>query len=210
MSLYGEYSTSATTDLSVRAERLAEAVCRGFRAHDQGERTAAIEAFTTVDNAQFPHLTERQSREAATAYVNALFEKDDVEIDHLRDGGLDQEGLEEADWSPVSTQFRIRASVVGMDPAYAEASTLGWKRHKIGGDYWTPLARAQTHELRVALQDSSYPRKPKDGLSGFGPEPMRYVTAVELHDMHSETHWRQAEEIMIPYFERILREHTDD
>lgn len=196
--------------LTEQAERLAAAVCRGFRAHDQGNREEAIEAFFVADKRQFSHLSESQAREASIAYVNALFEKDDVEIGHLRNGGFDQQGLATTDWTPVSTQFRVRASIVGMNPEYAELSTLGWKRHKIGGDYWTPLQRAQMYELRAALQDPSYPSKPKDGQSGFGPEPMRYVTAVELHDMHTESHWKQAKRIMTPYFERILQEQTDE
>ena len=193
-----------------RASELAAALCRGFRAHDNGNRAEAIEAFSSVDTQQFPHLDETEAREASIAYVDALFAKDDVEIDHLRDGGFDRDGLAETDWSPVSTQFRIRASIVGMDPQYAEASTSGWRRHKAGGDYWTPLQRAQMYELRAALQDPSYPAKPKYGQSGFGPEPMRYVTAVELHDMHTRTHWQQAERIMTPYFERILEGHRDE
>jgi hypothetical protein len=204
------YRGPNTDDVTERAAALARAVCRGFRAHDRGDRQAAIDAFRTVDSAQFPRLSETEAREAATAYVNALFEKDNVELGHLASGAFDTGRLADADWSSVSTQFRVRASLVGMDPEYAADSTLGWKRHKVGGDYWTPLQRAQMYELRAALEDPSYPQKPKDGRSGFGPEPMRYVTAVELHDMHTEEHWRQAERVMTPYFERILRSHADE
>jgi len=196
--------------LTEEAEQMAAALCRGFRAHDQGNRQQAIEEFSFTDTRQFPHLSETQAREASVAYVNALFNKDDIEIDHLQNGGFNRQALAQTDWTPVSTQFRVRASIVGMNPEYAEMSALGWKRHKIGGDYWTLLQRAQAHEFRAALQDTSYPSKPKDGQSGFGPEPMRYVTAVELHDMHTEAHWQQAKRIMTPYFERILREQTDE
>lgn len=208
MSGHEQYGKKPTDGIAELAETTARAACRGFRAHDRGNRQAAIEAFSTVDRNQFAHLSDTEAREASIAYVNALFEKNDVEIDHLENGGFDTERLTDADWSPVSTQFRVRASIVGMDPAYAEASTLGWKRHKIGGDYWTPLLRAQTHEIRAALQDPSYPNKPKDGRSGYGPEAMRYVTGVELHDMHTERNWQQAVRVMTPYFERIFREHT--
>lgn len=105
------------------AERLAAAVCRGFRAHDRGDREEAIEAFSIADRRQFAHLPESKAREASVAYANALFAKDDVEIDHLSNGGFDQQGLAATDWTPVSTQFRVRASIVGMDPEYAELST---------------------------------------------------------------------------------------
>jgi hypothetical protein len=201
--------TKVTTDIH-QPTRMAKETCLGFREHDRGNRKKAITHFAFVDRLQFAHLDETEAQQAATAYVNALFAKDDVEIKHLRNGRLDKNGLRNADWSPVKTQFRIRASVVGMDPSYAEYSTKGWRRHKVGDDYWEPLLKAQQHELRAALQDCTYPRKPKDGQSGFGPESMRYVLAVELHDMHTDAYWEQAKDVMIPYFERILRGQSNE
>lgn len=189
---------------------MATALCRGFIAHDDGDRDAAIEAFHEVDRRQFAHLNEDRAREAAVAYVDALFAKDDVELKHLHDGDLDSEELDAARWEPVSRHFRVRAATAGMDPEYARASTLGWKRHKTGGDYWTPIQRAQMHEFRAALQNPSYPEKPKYGQSGFGPEPVRYVAGIELHDMHTADHWEQAVDVMTPYFERILRAHNHE
>jgi hypothetical protein len=66
------------------------------------------------------------------------------------------------------------------------------------------MSCAQTHELRTALGDPSYPRKPSDGRSGHGPEAARYALAVELHDMRTPMCWRQAVSVMTPYFERVL------
>ena len=89
---------------------------------------------------------------------------------------------------------------------YATASTLAWKRHKVGGDYWTPMLRSEEAELRAAMQEA-YPEKTHEGQSGFGAEAVRYLLGVELHDMHTEGHWRQAKTAMTPYFETILRSH---
>jgi len=189
------------------ARRMAEQVCRGFRAHDRRERERAVEAFAAVDRRQFAHLDAPTARAAAAAYVDALWAKDEVEESCTVDGDLDYDALAEADWGSVRMAFARRASLVGMDPGYAEASTVAWKRHKIGGDYARPMQRAQVYELRAAMDDPEYPRKPHQGQSGFGPEAARYLLAVELHDMHTEGHWEQAMEVMIPYFERILRAH---
>lgn len=191
------------------AARMAGAVCRGFRAHDNGRRDAAVEAFTTVDAKQFAHLSETEARDAARAYVDALFRKNDVELTALRDGDMDRSAVASADWSPVAAKFRERAAIVGMNPEYAEASTVGWRRHKAGGDYWTPLQRAQMYELRAAMDDPEYPGKDRWGHSGFGPEPARYALAVELHDMHTDAHWREAQQVMTPYFATVLEAHDE-
>ncbi len=200
---------TTATDANPVAARMAAAVCRGFRAHDDGKREAAVEAFATVDTLQFAHLSEAESHEAAEAYVDALFRKNDVELAALRDGEMDRSAVAAADWSPVAAKFRERAAIVGMDPTYATASTEGWKQHKAGGDYWTPLQRAQMYELRAAMDDPTYPGKDRYGRSGFGPEPVRYVLGVELHDMHTEDHWAEAKRAMTPYYERILEAHDE-
>jgi len=189
------------------ARRMAEQVCRGFRYHDRRERTRAVEAFAAVDRRQFDHLDRRTARAAATAYVDALWAKDEIEAECTVDGELDYEALAEADWGSVRKAFARRAALVGMDSRYAEASTLAWKRHKVGGDYARPMQRAQVYELRAAMGDPEYPHKPHQGQSGFGPEAARYLLAVELHDMHTEDCWEQAMRTMIPYYERILRAH---
>lgn len=196
-------------DTGAVAERAAAALCRGFRAHDAGDREGAVEAFATVDSLQFAHLSETEATDAARAYVDALFRKNDVELTALRDGGMDHAAVASADWSPVAAKFRERAAVVGMDPQYAEDSTEGWKRHKAGGDYWTPLQRAQMFEIRAAAGEPEYPGKDRWGHSGFGPEPARYVLGVELHDMHTDHHWRQAREAMTPYFAYVLEAHDE-
>jgi hypothetical protein len=192
------------------AREMAEQVCLGFRWHDRRERTRAVEAFAAVDRRQFAHLDATTARAAAAAYVDALWAKDAVEASCTVDGELDYDALGEADWGAVRSAFAKRAALVGMDPAYAEASTVAWKRHKVGGDYGRPMQRAQVCELRAALDDPDYPHKPHQGQSGYGPEAARYLLAVELHDMHTEGHWEQARDVMVPYYERILRAHDRD
>jgi len=189
------------------AREMAERICLGFRFHDRRERTRAVEAFAAVDRRQFDHLDRQTARAAASAYVDALWAKDEVEAECTVDGELDYELLAAADWGSVRKAFARRAALVGMDSRYAEASTLAWKRHKVGGDYGRPMQRAQVNELRAAMRDPDYPHKPHQGQSGFGPEAARYLLAVELHDMHTEDCWKQAKRTMIPYYERILRAH---
>jgi len=178
----------------------------GYVHHDERRRREAIDAFAEVDTFQFRHVSATIAREASAAYVDALWAKDAVEDSCRVNGEVNWEALEAADWSPVRNAFARRAALVGIDPEYAELSTVGWRRHKTGGDYWTPLQKAQMYELRAALQDPDYPHKPRQGQSGFGPEPTRYVLGVELHDM------RRLEEIvdvMTPYFERIANDRRE-
>jgi hypothetical protein len=189
------------------AAEMAEQICLGFRWHDRREYDRAVEAFTAVDTRQFPHLDAETARAASVAYVDALWAKDAVEATCTEDDELDLDALADADWSPVEEAFAERASLVGMDPRYAEASTLAWKRHKVGGDYAQPMQRAQVYELRAAMQDPEYPHKPHQGQSGYGPEAAQYLVAVELHDMHTEQHWAQARDVMTLYFDRVLKAH---
>ncbi len=107
----------------------------------------------------------------------------------------------------MSRAFRRRAAALDIDQAYAIHKTTAWRRHKTGGDYITPCLEAQVLELRAALQDPTYPRKPKHGQSGPGPEAVRWVLGVELHDMHTAGHWQKAVDVMTPYFETILEHH---
>jgi len=203
-----EVESASHSDLSVSLDdtprEMARRICQGFLAHDRGDREAAIAAFEFVDERQFRHCDRRNVHLAAEALVDALWAKDDVELRYLGNGELDEAGLAEADWSPVRRKFRERAALLGIDQEYAELKTEAWRRHKTGGDYWTLFQRAQLLELRVALRDPDYPAKPKEGQSGAGPEALRYALAVELHDMHTAGHWKQAEEAMVPYFERIV------
>lgn len=186
------------------ARYMAEQLCRGFVEHDDRNREAAIEAFAEVDRRQFPHIGETAAREAAVSYVDALWAKDAVERRCMDDGDIDVAALEDADWSAVKAGFRARAEAARIDPRYAEQSTVAWRRHKVGGDYGTPIKRAQLYELRAALQDPTYPHKPRYGRTGYGPEPVRYELGVELHDVRR---WDEAVEVMVPYFERILQAH---
>jgi hypothetical protein len=185
---------------------MADQLGRGFLHHDRRERDAAIEAFAKVDVLQFEHLDEIEAREAAEGYVDALWAKDEVEDSCRADGEIDRDRLAEADWSAVEAGFKRRAEVVGIDPKYAPLTTEAWIKHKIGGDYWTPMMEAQMLELRVALQDPEYPDKPRYGQSGFGAEPARYALGVELHDTRQ---YEQGHEAMTPYFQRILDAHDE-
>lgn len=189
------------------AAYMADRLCHGFVSHDRRERETALEAFGAVDVLQFAHLDERDARAATEGYVDALWAKDAVE-DACRDddGEVDAARLTTADWSAVEAGFERRAEAAGIDPAYASLTTEAWREHKTGGDYWTPMMHAQMLELRAALQDDGYPDKPRHGRGGFGPEPARYALGNELHDTRQ---WRQAREVMTPYFRRIVEEHAD-
>lgn len=191
------------------ARYMARELCAGFRYHDRGERAEAVASFHEVDRRQFAHLDDGTALDAAEAYVEALFAKDAVEAPHRRerDGRLDREPVADADWSPVRSALADRAAAVGMDPAYAEATARSWRNHKTGGDYWSPMLRAQLVEFRAAIGADAYPDKPSDGLAGAGPEPVRYLLGAELHDLHDPTRWEEALRVMTPYFDRILRAH---
>lgn len=203
-----ESQTSATDrDRSRTAAYMAEKLCEGFREHDEGNRERSIEAFAETDALQFAHLGREAAREAAVAYVDALWAKDDIERSVMQDGELDRNEIATAGWGPVESAFRRRAQIVDMDHRYAIQSTLAWRNHKCGRDYWTPMRWAQIFELRAALQNPEYPDKPTHGQSGHGPEPARYALGVELHDMHSKEYWKQAAETMQPYFEKVLDAH---
>lgn len=188
-------------------EEIAMQIGLGMVYHDERKRQQSIDAFAEVDQFQFQHVSQETAREAAIAYVDALWEKDDIEDACRIDGEFDLEALDAADWSPVREAFERRASLVGIDPEYAKLSTVAWRRHKTGGDYWTPFLKAQTLELRAALQDPDYPHKPRSGQSGFGPEATRYVLGVELHDVRR---FEEGIEAMTPYFDRIARGHSEE
>ncbi|MFB6109220.1 MAG: hypothetical protein ABEJ82_10370 [Haloplanus sp.] len=195
---------TAGDDVGESARYMADQLCRGFVEHDRRNREEAVEAFAAVDSLQFRHLDPADARRAAVGYVDALWEKDAVEETAMVDGELDPVQLADADWSPVEAAFERRARAAGIDLRYADRTTAAWRAHKVGGDYWTPMMRAQTYELRAALQDPDYPNKPRHGQSGFGPEPARYALGNELHDTRQ---WDQAREVMRPYFECVLRAH---
>lgn len=197
-------------EITEAASYMAEQTCLGFIAHDDGRHEAAVEAFFEVDRRQFPHVGDETARRGATAFVDALWAKDAIEADHRDESGhLAREDLRGADWTSVERRFRERADTYDIDPAYAWKSTDFWRNHKVGGDYWSPALEAQVYEIRAAIRDDAYPEKPSDGQSGYGAEATRYLLGIELHDMHTDFHWRQATAVMTPYFEFILREHRD-
>lgn len=189
------------------AKHMARQVCKGFVYHDRGEWEKSVGAFYAVDRHQFEHLSHEEAFRAAVAYAGALWAKDAVEPPLREDGTFDPDAIDAADWSPVREWLELRAEIVGMDPEYASGTTEGWRRHKIGEDYWTPMMRGQHHEIRAALDDPDYPRKEGTCRTGFGPLTARYLVGLELHDMKTERHWERALETMIPYYEDILRAH---
>lgn len=194
------FGTDPDDDL---AAYVAEQLCLGFILHDRREYEAAVEAFYEVDRFQFPHLDDDEAYEAARALTDAFWAKDDVEEPHV-DGSEVDPALEDADWSPVEDALRRRADVVGMPAEYATETVEAWRNHKTGGDYWTPTMVAQGHEISAAIGDPAYPAKPKFGQSGYGHLAMRYLVGLELHDMHTERHWREAAAVMRAYFAEIL------
>jgi hypothetical protein len=65
---------------------------------------------------------------------------------------------------------------------------------------------AQMLEVRAAIQDPTYPSKPRHGQGGFGAEPTRYALGNELHDTRR---WEEARSVMTPYFQYILDEQDE-
>ncbi len=186
------------------AGAMAEHVCEGFVFHDDRDWEAAVEAFYGVDRHQFAHLEDDDALAASEAYVAALWEKDRVEDRYVTADHAVEPTLAEADWSLVEDCLRERADIVGMDATYATATVEAWRRHKVGGDYWTPTMVAQAIEVRAALGRSDRLPKPKFGQSGYGHLPAYYLAGTELHDMHTRRHWRQAVTLMTLYYEEIL------
>ena len=201
-----ELDHPSAQDVGRTASYMADQLCKGFIYHDQRRREDAIEAFTAVDTLQFAHLDEDDARRAAIGYVNALWIKDDIEETCRVNGELDPDKIAAADWSDMTAAFERRAEAAGIDRQYAELTTEAWVKHKTGGEYWTPMMHAQMLELRAALQDPTYPNKPRHGQGSFGPEPTRYILGNELHDTRR---WEQARDVMTPYFQRIIEEHNE-
>lgn len=204
-------------DAEALPAHLAEKICEGFLRHDRRDREGAVEAFFEVDRHQFAHLDDEAALEAAEAFVDALWAKDEVEAAHVdthesveSPEDFDDAALAAADWSPVATALARRAEVVGMDPQYATATTVAWCRHKTGGDYWTPTLRAQAYEVDAAMGGTGTAAKNRHGQSGFGHLPARYLVGLELHDMRTEQHWKQAATVMTPYFAEIVAAHGGD
>lgn len=198
-------STDVPAGSSFDPEAIATALCVGYERHDSRDRAGAIDAFTTVDRAQFSHLTASEARDAATALVDALWAKDRLEETHVIDGRVhDPDGLAAADWCRVEDPLRRRANIVGMDEEFASLTTEGWRRHKIGGDYETCFLAAQRLKVEAVLGTETYPEKERAGRSGTGELPARYLVAVELHDCRTQQARDRTIEIMTPYFETIL------
>lgn len=188
-----------------KAHTMALEVCKGYRAHDNRDRAAAIDSFAYVDDAQFDHLTSLEARDAATALVDALWAKDELETHFVTDGVVERSAeLSQADWIEVEAALCRRARIIGMDEAYGRLTTESWKQHKVGGQYSVPVLEAQRIEVRAALGDDQYPAKARAGRSGYGELPARYLVAVELHDDRSERAQRRIVDVMTPYFETIL------
>ncbi|WP_101297691.1 hypothetical protein [Halegenticoccus soli] len=200
----GAADPGRTEGLRERARYMARRICRGFVAHDDRDWEGAVEAFYEVDRRQFAHLDDAEAHAAARAYAAALWEKDRVEDPHVRGGELDRRALAAADWSPVEARLARRAEVVGADREYATRTTEAWRKHKVGGDYWTPTMAAQRHEIAAALGGAGHPKKPTFGRSGFGHLASYYLVGTELHDMHTRRHWERAAEIMTHYYEEVL------
>lgn len=195
--------------LERRARYMAEQICSGFQLHDRRQRQEALEAFYVVDRNQFAHLDSEEARRASEGYVDALWEKDTLEKSYITDQGIDPQRIANGEWDQVQSPLEERAEIVGMDRRYATKTTEAWLKHKTEEDYWTPFLEAQTYEIRAALQDQTYPNKPKEGKSGYGSIATRYLLSVELHDMHTQATWEEAIRVMVPYYRTILRSHSN-
>lgn len=203
-----ESNTAVAADSSIDelATHMAINICRGFITHDERDREACIESFYEVDRHQFSHLSDEDARRAAVAYVDALWAKDAVEAPYVREDGTLDAGLDDADWRPVEDALERRTEIIGMPTEYASATTDGWRLHKTGGDYWTPHMVAQRHEVRAALDDPDYPHKRGSSQTGMGVLPARYLVCIELHDMKTARHWKEAAQVMQTYYTDLLRE----
>lgn len=197
-------TNSPTRESEHTPAEVAKKLGMGFIHHDQRNRELSVNSFSAVDRFQFGHLTEDSATHASEAYVDALWKKDIIEDQCTHNGKLHISELKNADWSPVREAFEQRASIVGMNSEYADLSTTAWLRHKVGGDYWTPMKQAQVYELQAALRDPEYPHKLRGGQSGHGPEAARYALGVELHDTRR---FDAMVDVMVPYFERIADRH---
>lgn len=187
------------------AEKMAASLHRGYACHDAGDRSGAIDAFAFLDKHQFDHVADSTAHQAATTLVDALWAKDTIESEHVAGGQVtDPEGLIREDWQHVEDRLQERATLVDIDSRYARAMTIGWKRHKIGGDYTTPILQAKSAELQAALGAADYPEKRRAGQSGFGELPARYLVAVELHDSERGEGGSAVCEVMTPYYEFVL------
>lgn len=193
-----------------RARYTAAQLCLAFITHDQRDRDRCVEALIEVDRRQFDQLEEPAVRAGSAAFADALWAKDRVEAPYVEGRTVqDVDGLDEGDWSPVRRALAHRADALGIDAEYAEATTTAWRRHKTGGDYWTPTLRAQRHELDAALPETTTAAKAGFGGSGFGSLPARYLVAVECHDCHSRERWTEAVSVMTPYFESLFAAQED-
>jgi len=170
--------------------QIARQLAHGSEAYDDRDRSAARGHFRVVDRYQF---VNGDADRAADAYVDALWAKDRLEK------AAGPAGLEFADWSPVVTALIDRCDAVGIADTYATSTAAAWRRHKVGGDYWTPILRAQMHEVR-AIVGGDYPRKDRGGAWGFGALPFLYGVGVEAHDVRA---WDIAIGAMTLYFERL-------
>lgn len=177
----------------VSPDAVARQLARGFQAHDDRDHDAARGHFRAVDRWQFD---AGDPDTAADAYVAALWRKDEVEAEP-------RAGF--ADWQPVVAALRARCEAVGIDEGYATGTATAWRRHKAGGDYWTPMLRAQRAEVRAALDDPAYPGKNRGGQQGFGILPTLYLVGVECHDTRQ---WGVAVDLMAEYF-AVLADHKD-
>lgn len=92
----------------------------------------------------------------SVAYVDALREKDKVERSCVRDGKLNADALEGADWSGRRSRAGRRWSI---STRYAEQSTIAWRRHKTGGQTDQATGRSATsgsHDDRPTVPDVTF------------------------------------------------------
>ncbi len=72
--------------IELPAREMAEQLTLVFQAHDTGDRESAIRACHAVDRRYFAHVEEGFIEQAARAFVDALWRKNEVEFSCLRRG----------------------------------------------------------------------------------------------------------------------------
>jgi hypothetical protein len=194
--------TDINIEYSNEVKEAAAAICEGMRAHDEQSYGTAAGNFATADRFLF-RVDRPTSMKSATAYVDALFEKDRLEES---DKDLDLFTT----WKPVHDAFVRRSSVLGIGADYAKNNTLAWRFHKTGGPYWEYFIKAQRAVFHEVTGDYPPDDERSDAPHGYGAGPSLYLTAVDLHDEHTKEAWREAHEAMKLYFHHAERLRNND
>ena len=121
-------SDTEESQLRTTARDMSESLAKVFRAHDNSNREDAIESLIEVDRRQFSTLDTDEVELASTAFVDALFAKDEIEFQQLTGGQIDATELREADYSAALQKLRQRLYLSGR------ISSMRSKKFGLGDD----------------------------------------------------------------------------